>query len=1109
MIQEDNIRYLESQVMDDVPEGGGAATGREIVDGQMNNIFDDISDLDRAYGRFNLRKIFLAVRTLTTELFGGAKTVVTALPTDDAIGYTLFTTNDPFDQRTAAADAVESYLFKGPMWHGCIYENHIAGMRAITVLQDLNTELPPLGKTLCLVQDEGEAGEYAQYIRITDYSVAVGNFVDIDGPYQLWVITANLSDALRYDFVGHQPQRAAFATYGTGARLRNTNVADATRYHGTLPLTQPAAIGDLSVRASSIFTQLVPSAQAETPLVNQIINPELTITQSGGTRSVEIPQQAHTLSRLVTAENRRYNWIETLRPIPAAGAFALSYMAQGNWYTLVDDGAGVIAGNDPALGAGTLDYTTGSMAVTLGALPDVDSIILITYGSPVHYTLRSGTATIADTVVRMAFTLDHTPLDPATLTLAWTQGGVAKSATASLNGAITGDATGTVDDATGEVALAFAALPDRATYITASYSQDVPTDPLQVNAYLTEMVTVGTSMMIPAGINPDSIRAYFQYQPDPSLGFAAQTFAIHGAADGSINLYSQVKGGIHSIPDQVIGSYNATTGEITLSTTALAVRLHQWIPSGDAFVNSGTWQTTDTTAALITGGTASIGYRYGATTPTATSSLHAVDALTFALLPTVTDGAVAGSVEFALGGKTYQDRADGTLYDGTTPAGQMDYTSGTATLTWWADGVAVNRTVGSLLSVYGSWTSVDACLRAIQSPIKPESMQITVTTADGELLIATSDLDGLFTHAYIQGTVDYTTAVAQVTFGQWVLDSGLTAEEKLEWWYDPLNIVGGYIYKPRPVVPATLRYNAVAYSYIPLSVDILGIDPVRLPSDGRVPIFRPGDVALVMHAADTAPITVATNDTVSCGRTRLAWVRLIDALGATISGGYTLDRATGVVTITDATGMTNPITIRHTVADLRLVTDAQITGQLTLARPLSHDFPLGSLVASCLIHGDRRARVSAVWDQASWNGTWEDSYSGTEAIATLDTITYPITVTNEGAETERWVLRWLSTTTVELIGQTRGLVFTGAYSADIAPINPRTKALDGTGGVPYLTIPLAANGGGWSAGNVVRINTVGAVADMWMARAIQQSDEPLDDGADGCEIYALGNIDRP
>uniref|UniRef100_UPI000AD2546F hypothetical protein n=1 Tax=Thauera butanivorans TaxID=86174 RepID=UPI000AD2546F len=70
-------------------------------------------------------------------------------------------------------------------------------------------------------------------------------------------------------------------------------------------------------------------------------------------------------------------------------------------------------------------------------------------------------------------------------------------------------------------------------------------------------------------------------------------------------------------------------------------------------------------------------------------------------------------------------------------------------------------------------------------------------------------------------------------------------------------------------------------------------------------------------------------------------------------------------------------------------------------------------------------------------------------------------------------------------------------------------AADGSGGVPYLLIPAAANGGGWITGNVVRINTVGAIADVWIAQSIQQSDAPAGDGADGCELYALGNVDRP
>lgn len=42
-----------------------------------------------------------------------------------------------------------------------------------------------------------------------------------------------------------------------------------------------------------------------------------------------------------------------------------------------------------------------------------------------------------------------------------------------------------------------------------------------------------------------------------------------------------------------------------------------------------------------------------------------------------------------------------------------------------------------------------------------------------------------------------------------------------------------------------IAYNAVALTYLPLSSDLLGLDPVRLPADGRVPCFRSGDMVVV------------------------------------------------------------------------------------------------------------------------------------------------------------------------------------------------------------------------------------------------------------------------
>lgn len=1103
-IQEQNIVFVESQVMDDVPEGGGAATGRVIEDGRMNNVFEDISDLDRAYGRFNLRKIFLAVRTLSTDLYGGAKTVVTALPQDAALGYTLFANADPFDTRKDAADKVESYLYKSVTWPGYLLENHIAGMRAISVLQRAGSQLPPIGKTLCIVQDEGLAGEREQYVRVTKVEVATRTFSDDlyanDREFERWVVTMTLSDALRTDFAGHTPRyHDTSYTYAGKARIRDTTVADAARYYGAQRLAAPAAIGDLAVRASSVFTPLVPSAQTETPLSNRALNPSLTVTLSAGTREVEIAQQAHTLARNVTAESRRLTWVENLQPIPAPGALSISYRAQGSWYELTDDGAGAVTGTDPTIGAGTIDYVTGALTLTLGALPDVGSQIMWAWGSPVHYTSLVPTAPAGAAVVIEAPKLTD-PIVAGTLTVTWQSGGVEKTATDNGSGAFTGDGTGTINYAAPRIELVPGAPIDPGTSLSLAFTKGV----------LGDGTPSGNSFDAGEAISPRSVVAWItMLLPDNTPSDVLlwdDGFGNLRNWQNTADFYHLGVGAYGFLGSQQFGEVDYVNGVITVDATA---QLHKrvWVPAqslGTGVYVPAHWDVVsagsiaifldDTPRVVLDDGGA------GAATATVPFGDTPENSPTFNINKEIDIGLVPNSLEFTYGGKTYQDRS-GTLYADIDPvtgsgivAGTVNYTTREARITFFAPGAYGAPVITSALGVYGQWTAVDAAFRTAQAPVKPEALSITADTAGAatggvsELIAGAADEDGVISGSKMRGQINYEMGTAWVEFGEMVGE---------EW-------------SPIPVQTDTIRYNAVAYSYLPLDADILGIDPVRLPSDGRVPIYRPGDVVMVMHTAETDPATVINDGTIDCGRTRIGWVRVIDATGASKPTGFTLDRATGIVTFTDVSDMTMPVKVRHTVGDLRQITDVQITGQLTLARPLTHDYPAEeSIVASCLIHGDRRARVSSVWDQATWNGTWSDSLVGSEATATLDVIAHPIEVTNEGAETERWLLRWTSTTSVELIGQRRGLVYSGPFTADIAPINPRTRNPDGTGGVPYLRIPLAANGGGWSAGNVVRINTVGALADIWIARSIQQSDEPLGDGEDGVELYALGNIDRP
>ncbi|WP_191938048.1 hypothetical protein, partial [Aeromonas hydrophila] len=80
-----DIVLLASQRLVDTDDGGGRITGREIISGDHNSLFPDVSDMDRAYGTVNMRKAFLAVQTDDTDTYYGANAMVLLPPSDPSV----------------------------------------------------------------------------------------------------------------------------------------------------------------------------------------------------------------------------------------------------------------------------------------------------------------------------------------------------------------------------------------------------------------------------------------------------------------------------------------------------------------------------------------------------------------------------------------------------------------------------------------------------------------------------------------------------------------------------------------------------------------------------------------------------------------------------------------------------------------------------------------------------------------------------------------------------------------------------------------------------------------------------------------------------------------
>ena len=1187
-----DIKLVASQVMDDVPEGGGAPTATVIQDGVSNAIFPDISELDRAGGRVNLRKLHVTVQTNDRDTYMGSNIIVAEPPEDPNVSVTLFTTDSTFDRRAAAASRIESYLNKGPLWPGILYENHIAGQRSVQLFQEVQTELPQIGQTLVLVQNEGLSTEREQYLRTTAVESVTRTFYDESGnPYEKAIVTLSISDALRTDFTGTAVNKRMIVATGA-AKMRDTVVADAGTYVGVSPLSMAADLGDFTVNAESVYTQLVPSAQTEIPITDvrtnglsaalvatgepivqsismglttsssmyvggpiypgslSITRDGVTATDDGGllvSAAVEVGQVdydngivklstnvwgtsggTHVVTFTpaaipdlisdqrairVTAESRALNYAFVMDDIPVRRTLSVSYLAQGRWYVLRDSGNGVLKGISSAYGIGTINYTTGSVSVTLGALPDVGSSVIVQSYSEVTTVRASNTTMTNAGKVYVPINSDgllseekgSKSIGIGSVSIGWMDG-TAKLATDDGYGNLTGDATGTVDYTQGVVRISPNVLPAPGTVflvdIDGSDGETATFVPL-VNGNL------GANDIVPGSVSfvADLTLNYSVTYPYATLSFLTRLLQVNIGDDGIGGLRYRDDGNSAWV---ICGTINYATGIINVNTAPsvgvddISGPMYHVVNQFYAGTLSYAWNKVGgrTRSAVIT--STSVNVAYSSTLPGA-DSLSATVSQYLARVMMVLNYTLKG-VGFALGSTRYSQLTDGTLLrdidptaGGGTPAGSVSGALGAVFISSWPTGASSTLTdwrgliAPPSVGVEAPFTTFSSTFRTASSPLRPASVSVLGTMQDGTAFNVTAGTDGKINGTRVKGRVDYQYGLVELYFVNPAGDAALNVDLSF------LQIAGLSTIPADLVMLNSVRYNAVAYSYLPLDADLLGIDPVRLPSDGRVPIFRAGGFAVVGHTGKITA-TVSNGQVINAGRVRLSRVRVVGFDGNVINTGYTADLEAGTVTFTNVTGYSQPVTIEHRIEDMAVVREAQISGEITFTRALTHDYPLGSFVSSALVAGDLKSRVSVLFDQGTWNGTtWLDAVSGTAATGTFNDVLAPIVVTNKGAVTERWALVFTNPNGFNIVGEHVGVIGTGTINEDLAPLNPATSQ-------PYFTIPALGWGIGWATGNILRFNTVGAMTPVWVVRTVQQG--PNTGVEHSFTLLSRGDVDR-
>ncbi|CAM3306658.1 hypothetical protein [Halomonas lysinitropha] len=1118
-ILQGDIKLLKSERMTDNTDGGGRITGNEIVDGLSNEIFNDVSDLDRVYGRTSLRKVFGAVETDDTDYYFGAHVIIDQAPADDNVSVLAFSTGSPVDERGEARDRVEGYVVSGPLTRMRLYGDQLPGQRSILAYQRVGETPPDIGDVLLLATESGAFNGESQYVRVTEIDSQDLTFTDGAGDFVRQVLTIGISTELLLRFYGHEPQR----TTGTqpDTRLRSTLVADAARYYGISRAAMAASLGSNTITVESVYQAIVPSTQTETPVVDVQIGGETAVTVTSGGIDHEIPQVAETDRIAIQVNNRGFNYTRNLQPLPAPGTVVVEYRALGRWYTLRDE-----EGNGELTGAGTgqINYATGSVIVTLQALPDADTSLLFFWGTPVHYVDRAGYQVPFPTP-SLTFELDHGGIVPQSVVVKWMSDEVEVQATDDGMGTLSGSATGRMiygwqdvdaGDRPGQVWVEFndGFWPDANSLVVVEYeygaSQTATFNPSKDGSGFVQL------QLPNAPIKPGSVSFEWSVtRKDVTVSGSTEVYSqLMGGGSAtyeerrddsstvSYRAYDDGMGGIQAFD----GTVNYENGLVTLKVEAVN-EVNEWRRDS---ASGATWESTTLTDAFADGAAVIARWQPQIIASTSGSVQRNPNPLTVSLLPLIQDMVVPDTLRFTFRGATYEDRS-GSLYRDVDPAtgagllsGSIDYDRAEVVLEDWGSSGSNQISITSLVTVFGRWTVFDVFFRTPGAPIQVGGLTLLATTADGALLNGQANFQGVIEGANVEGEIDYQTGVASASFGELVDDSTLTPEEKQEDWYDPANVEGGMIWKPRAVLPSACRFNAVILSSLPLDAELLGLDPVRLPPDGRVPIFRPANVAVVHNTQKTPwPLGTAAGDSLDVGRTRLALLHIEDFEGTRMPpADYVADLDAGTITLdaaADLSGYVEPLYAVHRIEDLVLIGDVQIGGELTLVGQLSHDYPVdGTYVSSALIAGDLQARWTNLFDQSTWTNTWSDELIGSETSAEYNAAIYPLTVTNRGTITERWALRFTSTSGGNIIGESVGQIGTFSINSETTPNNPNT-------GVPYFRIPAGGWGSGWSAGNVLRFNTIGANTPIWLARTVLQG--PAEASNFQFRLQVRGNVD--
>ncbi len=1153
-----DLQVYASERLTDNDDGGGMPTKIKLT-GADNELFDPISAIAWLNGGFYARLVYMGVRRDDDEPLLGAYTAITVPPKNGNVSYLMFPATKFGELRHEVMKRIESYVIGTIESNLTLLSIQPQNGKILQAYQSNGSSLPIVGDTFCLRQDKDGYPQHEQYVKVVSVESEYRQFITRQGKeFSRVVVKMEISAKLKADFVGVEYPEERYAN--PPCKILETQVADASQYYGVMPLSKAINKGDIDIKLPSIMAQIIPTNQINTSLpdtdiglrtlsfdsgkqsndgfitcaknitnpnnINKIYLPtsiavgSLTISNSsielaesksgkllvngeqGGNidykngiiefdenlsstyfnhikyRPTFYHQQISDTTRIFVSENnQRESYIITLEPLPADNSLTVSYLSQGRWYDLYVDGTGVLRGSSQAHGGGNINYKTGTVSLTCGALPDVGSSIIFSWATRRRY------HNVSEQTPKTYMQIDIEPeAIKNSIAISWKKSGKNKNAHVNNNSKLIGDWAGYYKDGKIYVDITDNHFDNPAT-VKISYSKGERSE-IESTKSNTHIANDGTTTLnLAQAINPNTLSFSCYMQTDDPLTNDPVMQAWLWWDSRRIDINDDGNGKLLDSEDNEVGTINYSSGECTLNVNRkgkLGFNIFSpYLYGGKEYTHKTgrDVKEVDTMLESIDGI-----YCYSSSNQSNANKTIEVNKTPLVLTLDCKDEKIAkNSVCFNLQDTFYYDRngeiyCDYNLFSGEiTPIGTINYSNGEVMINEW-EFVNHKPIMVTALATYSPYNPIStACFRIKHVPVATGSLQIRAETMDGEIISGVASNNGWIQNDHMTAEIDCQYGVVSVEF-------------------------------KKKVKAESIIYNAVAQTELPINSNIVKINTVKLPKNGKVAIFRVGDSILISNSkTEDIGSAFSSGQTVNLSRDDVDRICLRDSDGKPVNAelwDYDLDAGTiTFATPLDLSQYKKPLLATHTREERNRVLEVNIDGTLKLKDPTLRAYEVEDTYVSSLLIGDTlQVRHSIPFTQRNWDGVWRDKPNGEQLLNKLNLTNYPMVLTDDGAITQDWLIKFVSSSQFEVYGDSLGYVGRFDLLTDLAPINPATNK-------PYFIVPKEAFGdtdAPWATHNVIRFKTWGTLMPVWILCAAQPTNQPQV-GTDGFKYCFYGD----